>query len=352
MKNTKNKRKVIDVWGALLFFLLIAFVSQSSVLAFAYIQTKTSNNALIALLVLILIVILSAICVVVDAIRRKITVIEPTNKILEATEQISKGDFSVRLEINPNLKKFGDYDLIMQNLNLMTAELEKMEVLKTDFISNVSHEIKTPLSIIQNYVTLLQDANLDEESRKKYVKTVMLATKRLTNLITNILKLNKLENQQLKVDRCNFNLTESLSQCVLEFEDLIERKNIELSCELQDMQIYSSESLLNIVWNNLLSNAIKFTPKGGKVEITLQKVGYNAIIAIKDSGCGISKEVGKRIFEKFYQGDTSHSQEGNGLGLALVKKVIDILGGEISISSEIGEGSTFTVTLKNVIINK
>ena len=352
MKNAKNKRKVIDVWGALLFFLLIAFVSQSSVLAFAYIQTKTSNNALIALLVLILIVILSAVCVVIDAIRRKITVIEPTNKILEATEQISKGDFSVRLEINPNLKKFGDYDLIMQNLNLMTAELEKMEVLKTDFISNVSHEIKTPLSIIQNYVTLLQDANLDEESRKKYVKTVMLATKRLTNLITNILKLNKLENQQLKVDRCNFNLTKSLSQCVLEFEDLIERKNIELSCELQDMQIYSSESLLNIVWNNLLSNAIKFTPKGGKVEITLQKVDYNAIIAIKDSGCGISKEVGKRIFEKFYQGDTSHSQEGNGLGLALVKKVIDILGGEISISSEIGKGSTFTVTLKNVIINK
>jgi signal transduction histidine kinase len=236
----------------------------------------------------------------------------------------------------------------MENLNKMAVELQKNEVLKTDFISNVSHEIKTPLAVIQNYSTLLQDETLDSETRKNYSKTLISASKRITDLITNILKLNKLENQEIQEKHEAFNLTEALAESVLEFETIIEKKNLELNCELDEMIIFSSKSLLDIVWNNLLSNAVKFTPDGGKIDVCLKRKGNDAEISVTDTGLGMTSETGAKIFEKFYQGDTSHASAGNGLGLALVKKAIDILGGEISVQSELGKGSTFTIILKDV----
>lgn len=144
-------------------------------------------------------------------------------------------------------------------------------------------------------------------------------------------------------------MTDALSDSVVEFETIIEKKNIELNCDFDDVSVYSSKSLLEIVWNNLISNAIKFTPDGGKIDISLKTKGKNVEISVADTGCGMSSEVGAKIFEKFYQGDTSHATAGNGLGLALVKKVIDILGGEIAVSSEVGKGSTFTILLKDVV---
>ena len=231
----------------------------------------------------------------------------------------------------------------------MAAELQKNEVLKTDFISNVSHEIKTPLAVIQNYATLLQDGTLDSETRSNYAKTLISASNRITDLITNILKLNKLENQEIQEKHEAFNLTSALGESVLSFESWIEKKNIELNCEFDDVVIFSSKSLLEIVWNNLISNAIKFTPEGGKIDVFLKRIDKNVQVKVVDTGCGMTSETGAKIFEKFYQGDTSHSTQGNGLGLALVKKVIDILGGEISVQSELGKGSTFTILLKDVI---
>jgi len=222
-------------------------------------------------------------------------------------------------------------------------------VLKTDFISNVSHEIKTPLAVIQNYSSLFQDETLDSETRKNYSKTLISASKRITDLITNILKLNKLENQEIQEKHEAFNLTEALADSVVEFEMLIEKKNLELNCDFDDVVIFSSKSLLEIVWNNLISNAIKFTNSGGKIDITLKRKYKNVEIKVSDTGIGMTSETGAKIFEKFYQGDTSHSTQGNGLGLALVKKVIDILGGEISVQSEINKGSTFTILLKDVV---
>ena len=174
------------------------------------------------------------------------------------------------------------------------------------------------------------------------------ASKRLSDLITNILKLNKLENQEIKAEKVAFDLTAALSETVLEFEDLLENKNLTLECDFEEVTLFSSPALLEIVWNNLLSNAIKFTNEWGRVEVSLKKKGDQAVVSVSDSGVGISKETGKKIFEKFYQGDTSHSQEGNGLGLALVKKVIDLLGGEINVESELGKGSPFTITVKGV----
>ncbi|MBO5328690.1 MAG: HAMP domain-containing histidine kinase, partial [Clostridia bacterium] len=225
----------------------------------------------------------------------------------------------------------------------------KNKVLKTDFISNVSHELKTPLAVIQNYATALKNCNEDKQTQKKYVETILQASKNLSALVTNVLSLNKLENQSVKLELQKFNLTEGLAQAVLNYEDAMEKKGIELNCNFDDVTIYSAPNYLEIIFNNLISNAVKFTSKGGKITVNLKRENDKAVVQVKDNGCGISVESGARIFEKFYQCDTSHSQKGNGLGLALVKKVIDVLGGEISVNSTLGEGSTFTVTLKGVI---
>lgn len=333
--------------GAVIFFAVIALTIQIAVLVYDYIQERTQNNGLIAVLMLIVILMLSVICTVVDIIRRKLMVEKPVKKILSATEQIAKGDFSTRLEIVHPYGKYDQYDLIMDNLNVMAAELEKTESLKTDLISNVSHELKTPLTVIKSYATLLKRKDLDEETREKYLDAVLQATGRLNDLITNILRLNKLENQEIKADLERFDLGEAVGESVLQFEEVIEKKGLELVCNLQEsVYVYSSKSYLDIVWSNLLSNAVKFTDEGGRVEVNLKKEGKKAVVSVTDTGCGISAETGARIFEKFYQGDTSHASEGNGLGLALVKKVIDILGGEISVSSEEGKGSTFKVVLR------
>ena len=349
MRNNKNRPSSINWIGVVSFFVLIAFIMQIAILCYDYITKKTSNLSLIAVLILIEIIILATICTIFDWIRRKIMVDRPTRKILQATEKIAKGDFSVRLDIAHEYGKYNEYDLIMENLNKMAGELSKTEILKTDFISNVSHEVKTPLAVIQNYATLLQDENLDGETRKSYLQTLVGASKRITDLITNILKLNKLENQEIQEETKRFSLTDALAESVLEFEPLIEKKNLRLECDLEDITVVSVQSLLEIVWNNLLSNAVKFTPDGGQITVTLARKDRDAEITVSDTGAGISPETGARIFEKFYQGDTSHAREGNGLGLALVKKVIDLLGGEIAVQSELGKGSKFTILLKGVV---
>ena len=349
MKKSKVSAAGWSWVGAISFFVLVAILMQIAILVYDYICQKTDNNALIAALILILIFILSSLCTLFDWIRRKLTVERPTKKILYATERISKGDFSTRLEITHDYNKYNEYDLIMENLNKMAAELGKNEVLRVDFISNVSHEIKTPLAVIQNYAMLMQDEALDLDTRKSYGKILATASKRITDLITNILKLNKLENQEIQEEKEKFSLTDALACAIVEFESIIERKNLNLDCDLDEVVVVSSKSLLEIVWNNLISNAIKFTDNGGKISVSLKQNDKNVEIRVSDTGCGMSAEVGVRIFEKFFQGDTSHSVEGNGLGLALVKKVIDILGGEISVESQLGKGSTFSILLKGVV---
>ncbi len=348
-----KKRKSRLSWlGAVMFFALIALVIQIAVLVYDYIIQRTDNKMLIALLIFIVILILSAICTVIDYFRRKIMVERPVEKILYATERIAKGDFSVRLTPVHSMEKYNEYDVIMENINIMAAELKKSEILKTDFISNVSHEIKTPLAIIQNYANLLAMENLDEEEKNRCLKALSQASKRLNDLVSNILKMNKLENQEIKPEYSTFYLNDQLAEIIIGYEELIDQKNIALDCDLDEVKISSCPTYLEIVWSNLISNAIKFTNDGGNVTITLKKEDNNAKITVSDTGCGIDKETGKRIFDKFYQGDTSRKSQGNGLGLALVKKVIDVLGGDISVSSELNKGSTFTVTLKNLCTEK
>ena len=263
---------------------------------------------------------------------------------MTATEKIASGDFSVRLKLKHKYGKYDEFDLIKNNLNIMASELEKSEVLKTDFISNVSHEIKTPVAVIKSYSSILENES-DPERRRAYAKQISLASTRLSDLVSNILRLNKLENQQLLVEKKTVRLDEMLENAVLTFESAIEEKSLELECDFDEVIVHSSKSYLELVWNNLISNAVKFTESGGKIYVSCKWVDGSAVVTVSDTGCGINQETGKHIFDKFYQGETSHAGEGNGLGLALVKRVIDLLGAEITVRSELGKGTTFMVTL-------
>ena len=228
----------------------------------------------------------------------------------------------------------------------MVQELQNVETLKTDFIANVSHEIKTPLAIIQSYATALQNDSLQAEDRHEYIKTIIEASQKLSTLVSNILKLNKLENQEILPEAHPFDLSEQIRRCALSFEDLWEQKNISFDLELEETTVCLDESLPEIVWNNLISNAIKFTNSGGIIFVKLKPLDGYAQVSISDTGCGMDEETQKHIFDKFYQGDRSRSREGNGLGLTMVKRAIELLGGNISVESRPGEGTTFTVSLK------
>ena len=344
-KTKINKRKA---WvGVVSFFLLVAIIMQIAILTYDFIIQKTDNVALIAVLILVLIVILSTVITLIDYIRRKVMIEKPVRKILSATGRIAKGDFSARLVPNHPYDKYDEFDVIMEDINILAQELGKNEVLKTDFISNVSHELKTPLAIIQNYAKSLQNENLDDETRQKYANTLVSASKRLSDLVSNVLILNKLENQGIKPQNEKTDVTELLAQTVLQYEEVLENKNINLVCDFDDIVMETIPSYLEIVFANLVSNATKFTPEKGEINVRLKQEKEKIIFSVKDNGCGISSEVGSRIFEKFFQADSSHSQQGNGLGLALVKKVVDNLGGEISVSSQLGKGTTFEVTFFN-----
>lgn len=343
MKRKRNKWRIII--GYVGFFVLISAIVTAAVLVYSAISSFSGKT--VAGIMLAVIIALAALCTAVDILRRKFTVSAPVDRILEATELIARGNFTVRLEINHRINEYDEFDYIAENLNKMAAELEKNEVLKSDFISNISHEIKTPLAVIRNYAAALKGDNLSADERQKYANTLVEASERLSALTVNILKLNKLENQQIKPEYGTVRLDEQIANCVLGFEDAIDKKGIVLDCDLNEISLVTSPSYLELVWNNLISNAVKFTPEGGTISVKLKEEDGKAVVTVADTGCGISPEAGGRIFDKFYQCDTSHSGEGNGLGLALVKKVIDILGGEISVESEIGKGSAFTVRLKS-----
>ncbi len=348
------KKILLSLYHYFCFFLLMAFVITCCTMLFVStmqssmgIELTEANITTAAKLTFWNVALLSLICTIIDAIRRKITIDRPVKKIVAAAEQITKGNYGVRV---PKLRlshQANGMDEIAACFNKMAGELSGTETLQTDFIANVSHELKTPLAVMQNYGTLLQSPDLSEQDRIKYAKSITDASRRLADLITNILKLNKLENQQIYPASQAYDLSEQLCECLLQFEHIWEEKKIEIETDMEEnIKINADPELLSLVGNNLFSNAFKFTENGGKVSVSLTTEGSVAIVRVSDTGCGITPEVGKHIFDKFYQGDTSHATQGNGLGLALVKRVVDIMQGEISVESVPGKGSTFTVKLK------
>ncbi len=271
---------------------------------------------------------------------------KPMHMLAEAAGRVADGDFSVYVPTLHTADKLDYLDLMILDFNKMVEELGSIETLKTDFVSNVSHEMKTPIAIIKNYAELLRAEHIGEEQRKEYAKSVENAAARLSDLVGNILKLNKLENQRITPDIEVYDVCRQLCECILQFEEAWDEKEIVLETEIEDIaMIRADASLVELVWNNLLSNAIKFTEPGGRVTVSQTSDEKQIKIAISDTGCGMSRESMEHIFDKFYQGDTSHSKEGNGLGLALVQRVLELMDGEIQVASEEGEGSTFTVVL-------
>lgn len=261
-----------------------------------------------------------------------------------------QGDLSVRIQPINSLFTDNKFNEVIECINHMTEELSSVETLRTDFIANVSHEMKTPLAVMQNFGTLLQKPGLSDEHRMEYAKGITDSSRRPADMMTNILKLNRLENQQIYPQTTEYDLGEQLCECLLQYENVWEKSEIEIDTDITDNVIVKADAeLLSIVWNNLFSNAFKFTGPGGTISLSLTTTNHHAIVKIKDTGCGMSPEIGAHIFEKFYQGDTSHATQGNGLGLAVVKRVIDIMQGEISVESVLGEGTTFTVKIRRAL---
>lgn len=342
----KVRRSSFSFFEYVVLFVAVAAVATVSIFVSDAVSEASGSTALTAIVTAVVLIILSVALCAAGAAFRRASAEKPVKEILRATDKMARGDFNINLKPRHIWGKYDEYDVICENINSMAAELSKNEMLRSDFIANVSHEIKTPLSVISSYASLLGAKNLSGEDRAAYSAVLVSATRRLTSLVTDILKLNKLENQKIFPEKRLLDAGEVMRGCVLSLEEKIDEKDIALDCDIDDVQVVSDEGFLEIIFNNLISNAVKFTERGGSIGVLLRDEGEYVRACVRDSGCGMSAETGAHLFDKFYQGDTSHSQEGNGLGLALVKRVIDILGGEISVESRVGEGSSFTVRLK------
>lgn len=269
-------------------------------------------------------------------------IIKPIQKIGNAFRAVSEGDFSVRVSEKEKIEEIRE---MAKQFNAMTYDLSHIEALRTDFVANVSHEFKTPLSAIEGYATLLQAPALPEEKRVHYTQKILENSRRLSKLTGNMLLLCKLENQEMVIDNRQFRLDEQIRKTILLLEDKWAGKNIEFELDLPFRMYYGSERLLEQVWFNIIENAIKHSPRGGAIEIRLKSAEAAVLVEIRDHGEGMTDEVMKHIFEKFYQGDRSRKEEGNGLGLALVKRIVNICGGEITVRSRPGDGALFAVEL-------
>lgn len=350
------KKAIKFVSNFFLFFAMIAFVITCCLTLFISVLQNTmgikftsEDISLAAKATMINVIFISVVVYVIDLIRRKLTIQRPIKKITEATESMIEGNFDVRIKPISKVLTDDTFNEIIDCINKMAKELSGVETLRTDFIANVSHEMKTPLAVIRNYGTLLQSDELSDEKRIEYAKVITDSSRRLADMMTNILKLNRLENQQIYPNLSTFDLGEQLCECLLQYENVWEDKGIEIETDIaEDILVSADKELLSLVWNNLFSNAFKFTPNGGTVSLALYADEDHAVVKVKDTGCGMTQEVGEHIFEKFYQGDTSHATQGNGLGLALVKRVVDIMQGEISVESALGKGSEFTVKVRKI----
>ena len=354
MKKYRKKPFFRALQNYVTFFLLVAFIVSCSTMLFVSVMRESmglvltrENMETAAKLTFFNVLLISFCASTIDYIRRKRMVDRPVKQIMDALNQVMQGDFTVRIA---HVKEFAGetgFNEIITAINKMTAELEGTETLRTDFIANVSHELKTPLAVMGNYATMLQQPGITEGEKNEYAKEISQSARRLAQLITNILKLNKLENQQIFPQMDEYDLGEQLCESLLQFEDTWEQKRLNIETDFQeDVRIRADAELLSLVWNNLISNAVKFTPAGGTIGVAMKTEGSQVIVQVRDTGCGMKPEVGQHIFEKFYQGDTSHATQGNGLGLALVKRVVDIFGGEICVQSVYGQGSTFTVKFR------
>lgn len=270
-------------------------------------------------------------------------VLSPIRRLGGAMRQVAKGDFKIQL---PTKSKIRDMEEINQNFNLMVRALDATEVLQSDFVSNVSHEFKTPITAIEGYAMLLQDTPLVSQEQQEYVEKILVNTKRLSELIGNVLLLSKIENQQIPGTKRPYQLDEQIRKALMLHEAQWTQKELELDVELEDVTFNGNENLMFHVFSNLISNAVKFNRPGGLLQLRLARTETGICFSVSDEGPGIPAQDQEHIFDKFYQGDNSHKQSGNGLGLSLVKRILNACGGEIAVENRKEGGARFTVILK------
>lgn len=269
-------------------------------------------------------------------------VLTPLVKLSSASKEVARGNFDVTVS---DSSKMEEVQSTFRNFNAMVRELKSISTLSSDFIANVSHEFKTPLSVIEGYAMLLQDDRLTVQEREDYLNKILVNTRRLNTLVGNILMLSKMETKPLPEQYTRFRLDEQLRQVVAQLEPQWSAKGISFRVRLDEVELLGWEQVLPYVWSNLISNAIKFSPSGSVIALTLLEQRECAVVIVSDRGCGMEPDVQERIFEKFYQGDTSHKAEGNGLGLALVRQIVELSQGVVEVESQPGKGSTFRVIL-------
>lgn len=269
--------------------------------------------------------------------------VKPIKKLEKAMNEVSRGDYSQKLQTEK--LRLREIKSLYENFNLMTKELSATEILQSDFVSNVSHEFKTPIAAIEGYASLLQDTSLGEEERAQYADRILMNTGRVSGLVENILLISKVENKAIRTEKTEFRLDEQIRKALILLEPKWSEKNMEPEAQLEEIRCRGDESLLMHVWVNLLDNAVKFSPAGGKIRLSLKKEGDAAVFSVTDAGSGIEEKSLSHIFDKFYQGDPSRKDQGNGLGLALVKRILDFSGGSVKAENLPEGGAKFTVTL-------
>ena len=267
--------------------------------------------------------------------------LNPIRKVIDATHQVAGGDFSVKV----NIKGIGELEELSQSFNIMTQELSSIETLRSDFVNNFSHEFKTPIVSLRGFAKLLKENNLTEEDRQEYLDIIIMESERLTALSTNVLALSKYENLEIITDKIPFRLDEQIRKTIVLMEPKWSAKEIVLNVELEHVIYSGNEDLSQQIWLNLLDNAIKFSHHGGSIDISLVDANDKIRFVIEDHGSGMDEHTKGHIFDKFYQGDTSHSKTGNGLGLSIVKRIVEICDGKVRVTSQLGKGSVFTVVL-------
>jgi len=270
---------------------------------------------------------------------------EPIQKLKDGMNDVADGDFSIKIDTNSPINEVKE---LYESFDLMVKELSATEILQSDFMSNVSHEIKTPVNAIEGYAMLLENEEITPEEQQEYVEKILFNTKRLSELVGNVLLLSKIENQAIPKNEKKFRLDEQIRQSIMQLETKWTEKDIELDVELDSIEFVGNATLLIHIWDNLINNAIKFNNYGGIVRLRLIRDAGRVVFTIEDNGPGVSEDALKHIFDKFYQADSSHRQEGNGLGLALVKRIVDLYQGEIKVENLPDVGCRFTVTLPTI----
>lgn len=339
-----KKQRSLNVGAVILVFIitiLTGVLTFATVMLFRLLGRFPSHFEAPIVLMLITVSVSMIIGTALSAVASR-AVIRPISDIQKAMKKVESGDFSVRVKRN---ETYGQIDELAQSFNKMVTELNSIEMFREDFINSFSHEFKTPIVSIRGFAQQLKKDSLSDERKQEYIDIIISESKRLTNLSSNILLLNKFENQHYITDTADFSLDEQIRTCILLLEKKWSKKNIDLDINLEPLVFHGNQEMLSQVWLNIFNNSIKFSPENTTISIRLFKKDSKIRIDIRDQGIGMDQHTLNHIFERFYQGDTARSSEGNGLGLPLVKRIIELCGGTIRVESQINKGTTFSVFL-------